>query len=192
MPLVASALDEVEVVLVVEEELRDQELRAGRNLVLAVAQVGLRVGRLGVGLRVAGAADAEVVRLRDQRGQLGPVRETAGDGLELGLPLGRVAPQGEHVLDAGVAHLAEHVVKLLARVAHAGEMRHRLDAELVLDALHDVDRERARAAARAIGDGDEGRARGCAAPPGLEQLLLALRGLGREELEREARPRAGR
>ena len=37
----AGAVDELEVVVVVEEELRDQEARAGADLVLQVREVGL-------------------------------------------------------------------------------------------------------------------------------------------------------
>ena len=55
----ARALDEAEVVLVVEEELRDQELGAGVDLAPQVREIGRRARRFGVHLRVAGAADAE-------------------------------------------------------------------------------------------------------------------------------------
>ena len=61
MPLARARSTNVEVVLVVEEELRDQELGARRDLVVAGAQVRLGVDRLRMHLGVAGAADAEVV-----------------------------------------------------------------------------------------------------------------------------------
>jgi hypothetical protein len=78
-------------------------------------------------------------------------------------------------------------VQLLAGVADAGEVRHRLDAQLVLDALHDVDRECAGPAARAVGDRHVGGLEVAQRLDCLEQVLLALRGPGREELERKAR-----
>jgi hypothetical protein len=64
-------------------------------------------------------------------------------------------------------------------------VRHRLEAEVAVDARHDVDRLLARRAAGAVGDGDErGRERHELLQRGLE-VDLALLGLRREELERE-------
>ena len=58
----ARALDEVEVERVVEEELRDEELRAGVDLAPAcAARSSSRAVGLDVPLGVAGAAEAEAV-----------------------------------------------------------------------------------------------------------------------------------
>ena len=64
------------------------------------------------------------------------------------LALRRVAAQREDVLDAGVAHLVERAAQLVDRGADAGEVRHRLQAVLALDARDDVDRLVARASRR--------------------------------------------
>ena len=76
---------------------------------------------------------------------------------------------------------------LVAVVADAGEVRHRLDAVLALDAGDDVDGLLARAAAGAVGDRDEARRQLAQPVDGAQQRLLAGVGLGREELEREHR-----
>src|ERR1044071_601214 len=69
-PDVARPGDEVPVQRVVEEQLRDQEARAGVDLLLAVAQVALRRLRVDVDLGEAGGADREVVVGTDQLDQL--------------------------------------------------------------------------------------------------------------------------
>ena len=61
-----------------------------------------QVRSLGMDLGEAGAADADVVVCVDQRGQLGGVAQAAGVRLPVGLAPGRVAAQGEDVLDPGL------------------------------------------------------------------------------------------
>ena len=98
-----------------------------------VAQVAVAVGRLEVDLGEAGGADAEVEALADQPDQLDRVGEAARVRRPLGLAARRVAAQGEHVLDAGGLDLLEDLAEPLARLADARQVRHRLDAEVLLD-----------------------------------------------------------
>ena len=107
----ARLLDPVEVEPVVEEQLRDQEARARRELLAQEPEVVGEVDRLGVHLGKAGGADAQVVVLADQRGQLGRVVQAAGMRAPLGLAPRRVAAQREHVVDAGVADLVEDLAQ---------------------------------------------------------------------------------
>src|SRR5688572_16754592 len=82
-PCLARALDEAEVVLAVEEELRDQELGPALDLVPGPAQVVVSGARLGVLLGVAGAADAEALLLAHEGRELARVREAPRRGREL-------------------------------------------------------------------------------------------------------------
>src|SRR5207302_11491912 len=73
--------EELEVPAVVEEELRDEEIRPRIHLLLAVAQVLGEIPRLGMSLRIAGASDAEadpaLVRdLARELDQIGRMRES--------------------------------------------------------------------------------------------------------------------
>ena len=84
--------------------------------------------------------------------------------------------------------------QLVAGGADAAQVRHRLDPELLLDPLGQLDRARPRRAAGAVGDRDEVRLERRSDSSASAQVALALVGLGREELEREdwlARPRRG-
>ena len=99
----ASGGDEVEVVAVVEEELRDQEGRPVLDLRLQVREVGLEARRLRMDLREARSPDRELgVGVADHPGQLGRAAETSLGLNEVGLPAWRVASQGEDVLDPRV------------------------------------------------------------------------------------------
>ena len=144
-PRGARAPDELEVTAVVEEELRDEEVRARFDLQLAVAQVLRQVPRLGMTLRIAGASDAEIdaARVRHlprELHQVVRVGEPFGMDDELALAPRGIAAQGEHVGDAGIADHRELLLQLLARGAHAGEVRHRLDLGLALDARDHLQR----------------------------------------------------
>ena len=184
----AGALDEVEVERVVEEELGDEEADAGVDLLLEVAQVVLGRGGVDVGLREARRADGEA-------GSLPLMSSTSSR--EYSRPpsvfvhscraLRRVAAQREHVLEAQRAHLVERRAQLVDGGAHAGEVRHRLEADLVADARDDLERLAARRAAGAVGDADEvGRQRAQGGQREVE-VRLALGRPGREELEGEHR-----
>ena len=93
------ALDEVEVVPGVEEELRDREVGLA-ELLGGVATVGLDTLRTWVRLRVRGDADREVAVLANEADEIDRVRELARREVEV---LRRVAAQGEDVLDPRVA-----------------------------------------------------------------------------------------
>ena len=83
--------------------------------------------------------------------------------------------------------LVERGAQLVDRRADAGEVRHRLEADLVADARDDLERLAAGRAAGAVGHADEvGRQRTQAGEREVE-VRLALGGLGREELEGEHR-----
>ena len=88
----ARARAEVEVVLVVEEELRDQEIDAGVHLAHEILQVRLGARGQRVGLGIAGAAEAEVVtRALDEVRQL--VRVGEGARAAARSPAGRSPPR---------------------------------------------------------------------------------------------------
>ena len=100
----------------------------------------------------------------DELDQLARVLEAALGLRPLLLALRRVAAQGEHVVEAEAAHLVERGAQLVDRRADAGEVRHRLEADLVADARDDLERLAAGRAAGAVGDADEVRAPAGAGP----------------------------
>src|ERR671915_786271 len=183
----AGVLDEVEVEIVVEEQLRDQEARPGVLLGARVAQVAVAVGRVGVDLGEASGAYAEVEALLDQADQLDRVVEPARVRAPLGLAARRVAAQGQHVLDARGLDLLEDLDEALAGLADAGEVRHRLDAEVLLDPPGQLDGAAAGGAAGAVGHRHVVRRVVTQHLQRALERLLALVRLGREELEGEDR-----
>src|SRR5262245_52523453 len=82
---------ELEVAARVEEELRDQEARAGVDLGLQVLQAAVEVAALDVTFRVAGAADGEAAVAADEGGELAREAEAAGGRDEAVRPLRRIA-----------------------------------------------------------------------------------------------------
>src|SRR4051794_6208466 len=126
-------VDEVVEQLVVEEQLGDEEVDAGVDLRLEVAQVVLGGGGVDVRLGEARRGDREVVVGAQQRDELVGVLQPALGGHPLGLPARRVAAQREDVVDAGLADLGQRAVQLVGRRADAGEMRHRLQPVGLLD-----------------------------------------------------------
>ncbi len=182
--------DEVEVGAVVEEELGDQEGGAVVHLGLQVGDVGLEARGLRMHLGEAGAADGDLgMGLGDQSGQVGGAAEPVLGLDEVRLAARRVAAQGEHVLDPGLADAVEELPQARLGLADAAEVGHRLDAVAVLDRLG-----RSRASPRAsrprsIGDREEGGLELAQDLDGLEQGRAALLRLRGEELDREARAR---
>ena len=106
-------------------------------------------------------------------------------------PLGRVAPQREHVAHAGVGVLPDDLAQLGDGRAHAGEVRDRGHRGLGRDALGDAYRAVAGRAAGAVGHRHERRGQPLELAQRLPQRALALVGLGREELERVRVPALG-
>src|SRR6185295_16547161 len=105
--------------------------------------------------------------------------------LPLRLASGRVAAQSEHVLDARLADLVEDLAQTLHGLSDAAEMRHRLDPELLLDPLRDLDRARTGRTPRAVRDRHERGRQVSKQGQRFAERGLALGRLGREELEGE-------
>jgi hypothetical protein len=148
-----------------------------------VLQVALLVEALGVAFGIAGDADAEVVAGAGELDELVGVAEAALGLDERGLSGGRIAAQGEHVADAGVPEVVEDAADLVGGVADAGQVGHRADLELVLDAGDEIDGLLAGGAAGAVRDADVGRLEGVQFADGGIELGPAGLVPGGEELE---------
>jgi len=179
--------EEVEVAAVVEEQLGDQEIDTGSDLLGEMPQIVLRAARMDVRLGEAGGADRERVAGGDQLDELTRVLEAALRLRPLLLPGRRIAPQGQDVVDPGSLHLGKRGVELGDCRADAGEVCHRLEPPLLPDPLDDLDRLLPGRAARTVGDRDEGRLERAQLGERRIQVLLAHGGLRREELEGEDR-----
>ena len=102
----------------------------------------------------------------------------------------RIAAQRQHVLDAGRRDLVEDLAQAVDE-SPTGQVRHRLHTQVLLDPFRHLDRALARGAGGPVGDRDVvGVVLLQLAQRSLEGPL-ALVGLGREELEREAWRRRG-
>ena len=99
--------------------------------------VSRALGAIDVALRKTGGTDAEVAPLTEELNQFGGELEAAL-GLRPLLAWRRVTAQGEDVLDAPTCRLVEDAADLRLRVLDAGEVRHRGEAEVVLDALDNL------------------------------------------------------
>ena len=170
---------------VVEEELGDDEVRAAINLGLEPVPVHLAAFFASdVALGETSGADAEAAEFAEVADELVGELEAAFGGFKFATG-GRVAAQGEDVLDAALGGFGEDGGKLFLRRVDAGEVHHGGESVLALDAVHDVDGLVARAATCAVGHGAEVRAQlHQLGNVFLEKVLLALVGLRREKLER--------
>src|SRR5665213_1920784 len=107
-------------------------------------------------LGIEGYADLEIADPADACDQFRRGLIAVGMG-----PIGaghvrHVAAQSDDMADARIPIGTDNVVDLATGMADASEMRGRLEAGFLDDALDGVMRALARAAARAIGDRDEG------------------------------------
>jgi hypothetical protein len=107
-------------------------------------------------------------------------------GHESPLAVGRIAAQGEHIVDPHLLVAADLPEQVLDGRVAAGEVGHGQQAGLAADAFHQCHGAIvAAAAARAVGDGDECRSQVAQRRDGGEQAVGPLVVAGREELERE-------
>jgi hypothetical protein len=142
---------------VVQEELGDQELDPGLDLLAEVREILLEARRFVVFLGVAGAPQAETEAALDERHQLVRMAESARDRLPVRLIRGRISAQGEHVLDSPALHLLEAAGQFLGAATGAGHVGHRREPGLLLDSIHQLCGLLARRSASAAGHRDEAR-----------------------------------
>ena len=131
------------------------------------------------------------MRFANEAHQLGGIPESVGRPWKAALALRRIAAQRQDVFDAALAQAVENRGDLVAAVADAGQVRHRFDAVLPLDASDEVDGLVTRAAARSVGDRDEARIERAQLLDRAQQRAFPLFGLRREELEGEYRSIGG-
>jgi hypothetical protein len=108
-------------------------------------------------------------------------------GGEAALALGRVAAQGDDFGHAGLSVGFGDLQCLFAGGVDAGQVGRDGDAVVLVDRLDRVMGERARGAARAIGDGDELRVEGGERAERVPEPEGGFERFGREELERDVR-----
>ena len=122
------------------------------------------VARLGMLLRIARRADAEVVVAPQHRDQLVGVREAAGRSARTAVPAGG-SPRSASTFSIPARAKSSKSARSSARVgADARDVRDDRQADLLLDLLGERDGSRARRSAGAVGDRNERRAQGRAAP----------------------------
>src|SRR5262245_3357602 len=181
----ARALDEAEVVGVVVEQLRDDDIEAGVDLLLQMPDAQVEIAGLGMALRMSAADQAErMAALSDEADQIDGVPEAVARGDEAGV-LRNVAPDGDEVLDAARQHEVAVSRDLVAAGLDGGDVDRAFDPE-PLDALDDRDRRFAGPAAGA-GHRHEGRTQGPQRVDRAQERRLALRGARWEELEGDER-----
>jgi len=185
-------LPEREVVLGLEEELRDDELGAGADLLDEVTRVVLEARRLRMPLGMHGHAHREIAgppRV-DELHEIDRVLEArVVDHRALGHAGRGIPAEGEDVLHAARRERVDDAAELLLVGEDRREVRDGRERGLLRDARHDAERAIARGAAGAVGHGDEGRLeRRELVHDDVEERVLRLRGLRREELEAEGPP----
>ena len=105
--------------------------------------------------RVGGDADFKIGDALQPVNKIGGISVTVLWRLEFIRALGRIASQCHHMTHAGVPIAPGGVIDFAAAVADAGQMRRRNEIGIAQDALHGIESALARAAAGAIGNGDE-------------------------------------
>ncbi len=184
-PVRRRPVDQPEVGVGVEEELRHRELRARLGLGRQHARVLLQVGRLRVPLGEGRDPHREVAQLAHQGDQLvGVAQALRVLDPRLAGAARRVAAQGQHVAHARVGVVPDHLAQLGPRGPHARQVRDRGHRRLRRDPLGDPHRAVACRAARAVRHRHERRGQRLELADRLPQVALALVGRGREELER--------
>ena len=118
--------------------------------------------------------------------------EAFGGAFQLGLGsvLG-VAGEGDDLVDPELLEAVEHRADVGARLSDHGQVAHRLEAGVGMDAVDEFDRLLVRAAPGAVGHRAEGRVDGLEQLDLLEQVGFACGRLRRPELDRERRARRG-
>ena len=164
---------ELEELLVVEEQLRHEEIRACVDLLFEVGQIGAHALRFDVFLRIARGADAKIVVALEHRDQLGRVGEAAGRRDECGFTLRRVAAQREDVLNAGAGEIVEERSQLGARRSDARDVSDDGQADFVLNLLGERDGAGPRRTAGAVRNRHERRSQGDERLDRREELLRA-------------------
>jgi len=140
--------------------------------------------RFHVPLWVAGPPHAErVVLFANEANQIGCVLKAARNGLESCLTEGRIAAQRKNVLDPRGQQVVDDLCQLLAGVADARQVRHRLDARGLLDLRDQFERAVPRAPSGSVGDRDKPRLQRGKLSQRLHEIGGTLIRLGREELE---------
>src|SRR5262249_26960136 len=181
----ARALDEAEVAGVVVEQLRDDDVETGVDLLLQVPDAHVEVAGLGMALRVSATDQAERMgALPDEADQVDGVPEAVARRYEAGV-FRKVAPDGDEVLDAARQDEVAVSRDVVAAGLDGGDVDRAVDPE-PLDAFDDRDRCLARLAAGAR-DRHEGRTEGPERVDGAQERRLALRRARREELEGDER-----
>ena len=144
-----------------------------------------------MGLGVACGTETEAVALADEGDQFVGVAKSARDRLEAVGASGRITPQRQDVLDPVGLERVEHARDVLARRSHTGDVGHRFDARVALDALDQLDGLVAGGSAGAV---CHRYVAGAERPEGVDRLEEPgepLLFLGRKELEGNRR-RSGR
>ncbi len=186
--LVCYVVAEFKEVGVVEEQLREDEVRAGIHLLLQMLPIGvLALFARDMALGKTRHADREITLLANEAHQLAGELKSAGSDLELA-PAGRVAPQRQEISDPQRANAAKQFADLLPGGADACQVSHGRQSVLPLDTFHDHERLVARAAPGAVRDGAIVRL--CLEQGGnglSQQVAVALVRFRGEELERNHR-----
>ena len=178
-------LHEPEVMLVVEEQLRDQEIDAGLDLGRQVVEVARQIPALDVPFGIARRRDGHAIAqpAAQEGDQLGGVGQSVGRRLEVVGAGRRIAPQRDDVANAAFDQAIEDLAQLGAARSDAGEMGHGPDAELALDAGHELDGPLAVRSTGAVGDRDIGRVEIGEVADGPLEVRHPGVGLGGKELE---------
>src|SRR4051812_24326654 len=143
--------------VIVETELAQRAGSAGVHLGLQQFDVMAMTGRIRMSLGIKGNADFERRNLLDSGNQFRRGSVASGMWLVRRFHARHVAAQRRDMTDAGVPIAAHDIVELPARRRYAGQMRGRLQAGLLDDALDGGMGAPTRRTTGAIGDRDKGR-----------------------------------
>ena len=178
-------VDHADVVLGLEEELRDREIGAAQLFRKEAAVIGTR-STTWVTLGVCGDTDAEatsVAKVFDEVECVLVVTRSHVGGVG-----GRVAAEGKNVLDVGCLVGVENRIDVGAGMADASEVRHRGNVGFLAHPDDEVTCALAGAASRTVGNRNERRVQTLEFGDGATKRQLGRISLRGKELEGEGAP----
>ena len=116
---------------VVEEELGNQKIHAGIDLLLQCRQIVLKPLAVDMAFHISGCGDAEIIDRSYMFNELICIAVYVFAEIKAGLVCRRVAPERKYVFKAFFVHACQHRIYLFPGMPDTGEMGHTFNAVVV-------------------------------------------------------------
>ena len=124
---------------IVKKQLRDNEISTQINLLFEMLHIARAIEALRMTFGITGDADRKIMTPAREFHQISCVGKAALGGGELRLTDRWIAAQCKDILHTRVPQAIKNFTQLRRGMPHAGEMGHRANADLFLDAFDQID-----------------------------------------------------